>query len=130
MDETWVLTKAAQAAEFLASDLTSHFKAEEEVLFPAMRDFIGVSELLNELRSEHREMERLAERLQAPKGVGLIEALGEFADLLEAHIRKEERELFPLYEEQADVALKEAVGRAIKDVIGDARQPRNPELLK
>jgi hypothetical protein len=26
--------------------------------------------------------------------------------------------------------LKEAVGRAIKDVIGDARQPRNPELLK
>ena len=129
-DETWVLTKAAQAAEFFASDLTAHFKAEEETLFPAMQDFIGVSELLNKLRSEHREMERLVERLRASEGVGLIEALGEFADLLEAHIRKEERELFPLYEEQADVALKEAVGRAIKDVIGDARQPRNPELLR
>ena len=31
-----------------------------------------------------------------------MDALGEFADLLEAHIRKEERELFPLYEKTGE----------------------------
>lgn len=129
-DETWVCAKAAQVAQFFASDLTGHFKAEEEVLFPAMRDFAGASELLSELLSQHKEIERLAGRLVGTNVAGFAETLVEFADLLELHIRKEEQELFPLYEEQAGARIEEEVGQALKAVIGHAMQPRNPELLK
>ena len=129
-DETWGREKAVQVAEFFASDLTAHFKAEEEALFPAMRDFAGASELLNELLSQHRELERLGEQLRGAEGAQLAEALVRFADLLEAHIRKEERELFPLYERQTSAEVAAEVGRAVKEIIGDGLQPSNPELLE
>lgn len=129
-DERWVREKAAQAAQFFATDLAAHFQAEEEALFPAMRDFADVSELLNELLSEHRQLEVLAGRLKGSEAVGLVAALNEFADLLEAHIRKEERELFPLYEKQVGTELAAEVGREIKAIVGDAMQPKNSELLR
>jgi len=129
-DETWVRAKAAQAAEFFATNLVAHFRAEEEALFPAMRDFAGASELLSELISDHRELEQLAARLCARSVARLAEALARFADLLEAHIRKEERELFPLYEKEASAELAAKVGSAVNDIIGDAMQPSSPELLK
>ena len=128
--KTWVRAKAAEAAQFFATDLAPHFKAEEEALFPAMRDFRGASDLLSELQSEHRELERLAGRLAGADAAELPETLGKFADLLEAHIRKEERELFPLYEKHAGAELAAEVGRAVKRIVGDAMQPKSPELLK
>ena len=128
-DETWIREKAAQAAQFFATDLAAHFKAEEEALFPAMSGFRGARELLSELLSEHRKLEQLADRLGGTSVVELTRALGEFADLLEAHIRKEERELFPLYEKEVPGEVAAEVGRAVKTIIGDAMQPRDPGLL-
>lgn len=125
-DETWAREKAAQAALFLATDLAAHFKAEESALFPAMRDFTGASELLSQLLSEHRKLEAMAERFRAPEVAQLAHALGEFADLLEAHIRKEERELFPLYETLVSDEVAAEVERLVKGVIGNAMQPNNP----
>jgi hemerythrin-like domain-containing protein len=129
-DETWVRAKAGQAAEFFASDLTGHFKAEEEALFPAMREIAGAAELITGLISEHRELERLAAQLSLTAGAQSVDALGRFADLLEAHIRKEERELFPLYEKEVGAETAEEVGRAVKAIVGDALKPRDPELLE
>jgi iron-sulfur cluster repair protein YtfE (RIC family) len=129
-DQAWVRAKADQAAQFFANDLAAHFKAEEGVLFPAMRDFTGAHRLLSELLSEHRELERLAARLDRAELAELVAALGQLADLLEAHIRKEERELFPLYEKEASAELAARVGSAIKDIIGDAIEPSSSELLK
>jgi len=129
-DETWAREKAAQAARFFETNLVAHFRAEEDALFPAMRDLAIATGLLNELLSEHRKLEALAERLLAPEVVQLVTALGEFADLLEAHIRKEERDLFPLYERVMSAEAAAQVGRAVKGIIGDAMQPTNPELLE
>jgi len=56
--------------------------------------------------------------------------LKEFADALEAHVRKEERELFPIYEQQASRETTARVERAILSLIGSASQPRHPELLR
>jgi hemerythrin-like domain-containing protein len=129
-EEIWTREKAAQAAQFLDTDLAAHFKAEEEALFPAMQKFSGASALLRELLAEHRKLEALAERLRGREVAKLADALGAFADLLESHIRKEERELFPLYEKQMSPELAAAVEREVKDIIGDAMEPGNPELLK
>jgi hemerythrin-like domain-containing protein len=129
-DETWVRRKAAQAAKFFATDLTAHFRAEEEALFPAMSGFTGARGLVSELVSEHRKLEQIAISLGGTDAAMLALALGEFADLLEAHIRKEERELFPLYEKEAQSDLAAEVGRAVKAIIGDAAAPRDPRLLE
>src|SRR5215475_278269 len=119
-DEAWVRAKAVQAAAFFTTDLSAHFEAEERVLFPAMRSFTGAKELLTELVSEHRELRRIASRLIGSKVAGLTAVLGQFADLLESHIRKEERQLFPLYEKQVSSDVDTEVERGIRDVIGDA----------
>jgi len=129
-DPGWLRAKGEQAIDFFESDLVLHFKAEEEVLFPAMRGFPGATELVNRLEREHRELESLIERLRQTEGRSLLDPLWQFADLLEAHIRQEERLLFPMYEQQASSELSRKVGEEIKALIGSARQPRNPELLK
>jgi iron-sulfur cluster repair protein YtfE (RIC family) len=129
-DPNWLQAKAAQAIRFFESDLTLHFRAEEEVLFPAMRDFTGARELVNLLQCEHRELESLIKRLRQTEGRLLLDPLKQFADLLETHIRQEERALFPIYEEQTSSELARQLGEEIKAIIGSALQPRNPELLK
>src|SRR5215510_11908680 len=129
-DEAWVREKGVQAAAFFTTDLIAHFEAEEQVLFPAMRSFTGAKELLTELVSEHRQLRRIASRMVGSKAAGLKTALGQFADMLESHIRKEERQLFPLYEKQVSGDVDTEVERAIHHVIGDAMQSRDPRLLK
>jgi hemerythrin-like domain-containing protein len=128
-DEEWVRGKAARAARFVADDLAPHFRAEEESLFPAMREFIEARELLKELLSEHRELEALAARLSAPDVGQIVEAMGKFADLLVSHIRKEENELFPIYERLVSPGVAAEVGREVRSVIGDATQPKEPDPL-
>jgi len=62
--------------------------------------------------------------------VSIASRIKEFADSLEAHIRKEERELFPIYEDQASPETIARVQRAIFSRIGSAAKPRRPELLE
>jgi hemerythrin-like domain-containing protein len=123
VDETLVCDTAADIAQFVATDLAAHFQAEEEVLFPAMRGFSEVP-LINELVSEHRELEALAKRLSELKAKELVGALGRFADLLESHIRKEERALFPLYERLVSEEAAAEIGYAVKLLIGDGIHSR------
>jgi len=100
------------------------------VLFPAMREHSDASRIIEELLAEHGQMRRLVDQLRQIDVNSLAATLKEFADTLEAHIRKEERELFPIYEQQASAETISRVERAIFSLIGSASQPRNPELLR
>ena len=124
VDEAVARETAAHAAQFFATGLVAHFKAEEEALFPAMQHFSGASKLLSELLTEHRELEALAARLADTEVSELVRTLDQFADLLEAHIRKEERELFPLYERFVSDEAAAEVDCAVKDIIGDGTLSR------
>jgi len=75
-----------------ADDVRFHFQAEEKYLFPAARRLPAVAALVRELLAEHKKLGRAfaAARRRTLKGTELTR----FADLLEAHIRKEERRLF------------------------------------
>src|SRR5437870_1701179 len=84
-DLGWLRAKSKQAIRFFETDLVLHFKAEEEVLFPAMRGFPSARELINLLEREHRELESLIERLRQTEGRSVLDPLWQFADLLEAH---------------------------------------------
>lgn len=129
-DSDWLLMKAGHAVRFFEGDLVTHFQAEEEFLFPAMLKFPAAPELIDQLLAQHETIKSLIDQLRQAEAGSLEETLKEFADTLEAHIRKEERELFPIYEQHASPETISWVQRALFSVIGSASQPRHPELLK
>ena len=51
---------------------------------------------------------------QIESGTGLAKLIFDLGDLLERHIRKEERELFPLFERHIDDSQAEIVGAELK----------------
>jgi hemerythrin-like domain-containing protein len=57
-------------------------------------------------------------------GTGLAKLIFDLADLLERHIRKEERELFPLFEAHFDEAAAERIGVELKRILGESNAPR------
>jgi len=118
--------KAGHAVRFFEGDLVTHFQAEEEVLFPAMLDISGTTAIIGELLAEHNKLRALIDQLHQTKTSSLAATLREFADTLEAHIRKEERELFPIYEQQAPAEIISRVEPAIVGLIGHASQPHDP----
>jgi iron-sulfur cluster repair protein YtfE (RIC family) len=87
--------QAQELSDFFLGCLRGHFRAEEGVLFPMIAKADQSAGLLIEsLLQDHEEIRRNITRLSSERGLGkLLFALG---DLLERHIRREERELFPL----------------------------------
>ena len=81
---------AAQLEQLFARELEPHFQVEEQRLLPALRA-AGESEHAARTLEEHQQLRALA---RAGAG-GDAASLLSFGQLLEAHVRYEERELFP-----------------------------------
>lgn len=108
--------RAREFREFFAENLVNHFRAEEEVLFPELSARIPESrDLIDLLVREHEQMRSAIPNLQ--EEIGLAKIVFDLGDLLERHIRKEERELFPLFEENADLFDVETVGERITNIL-------------
>jgi hemerythrin-like domain-containing protein len=75
-----------------AHEITVHFSAEEQVLFPAARQFPELALLLDELIADHAALRQSFS--QAESRSMSSESLPAFAQQLSTHIRKEERQLF------------------------------------
>jgi iron-sulfur cluster repair protein YtfE (RIC family) len=104
--------------EFYRTNLVAHFRAEEEVLFPLLRTSLpGNDAMLDELISQHEQLRQAASQLES--GSGLAKLIFDLGDLLERHIRKEERELFPLFEAHIDSAKAESVGAELKKILDE-----------
>lgn len=117
-DEVWQAETTEKVRKLYSAELAGHFEVEETVLFPEMERYLGPLDLVAELRQDHETLRNLVERLDA-RGGAPLQTLGEFAALLEQHVRKEERRLFPEFEKR--IPLEEAlrIGREI-----DARLAR------
>lgn len=86
-DETARL--ARRVADLFVTELDPHFRVEERgILADLARG--GRHRLVEPTLDEHAELRRLAARMATPDA----ETLLRFADLLAAHVRFEERELF------------------------------------
>jgi hypothetical protein len=88
------------------------------VLFPALRAAAppegGTTRLLDRLVEEHREMTRLRTVVASTDAAPLEDALRRFADLLETHVRAEERELFAGFPGPLPEAEASALGERIR----------------
>jgi quercetin dioxygenase-like cupin family protein len=88
-----------------------HFREEEETLFPLLVDAEEARPLLVEALLDHQRLHALTAALDGSADVR--RSMRELGERLEAHIRLEERELFPLIER---LALAELDGLDSADV--------------
>lgn len=78
--------------EFYDSELKEHFSEEEEILVPYLRS----NEMIIRMCDEHAQLHKLYDSLNTT--TDLNTTLIRFGELLDSHIRFEERELFPMIE--------------------------------
>jgi hemerythrin-like domain-containing protein len=108
--------RAKEFVAFYGAHLVRHFRAEEEALFPLLRSAAPESEaMIDELLRDHEKIRQAIPQLE--NGTSLAKLIFDLGDLLERHIRKEERELFPLFEQHVESRQAEAVGEEIKKVL-------------
>jgi len=85
--------KMNYAKELYINELDQHFREEEELVFPYLKNKDKeINELVTEILSEHKILKNSI--LTLNDNEQLIDELDKIGFLLEAHIRKEERVLF------------------------------------
>ena len=104
-----------QLAVTVKMELRHHFKVEEEILFPIVRNVIESPELVDDLVAQHREMETLALSIEEALGETRIALLREFGGLLSRHIRTEERYLFQEVQAKLPARQLAGIGRKIDE---------------
>ena len=97
-------------------EIQYHFDAEEAHLFPEADKFPELSELVEQLRDEHKRLRRdfaeaTARSLDAQR-------VRDFAELLSTHIRKEERELFEGMQNKMAPEELGRIGHGLNEVLG------------
>ena len=108
--------RAKEFQDFFSANLIQHFRAEEEVLFPFLRSLVPESQaMIDELTKDHERIRSVKVQLESDTGLGKL--IFDLGDLLERHIRREERELFPLFESHIDAAEAVVVGEKIKEIL-------------
>lgn len=108
--------RADEFLKFYRSHLVRHFRAEEEVLFPSLKSSVPQSAaLIAVLLRDHEQIRRAIPQLEA--AAGLAKLIFDLGDLLETHIRKEERELFPLFERNIEPTPADTIGAELKKII-------------
>jgi len=84
-----VAALAQRVVDLFAAQLDPHFRVEEQGILVLLAE-AGEHDLAGRTLADHAELRRLARRLATPDA----ETLLGFAELLGAHVRFEEREVF------------------------------------
>ncbi len=121
---------ATAFVRFFRTSSVAHFREEEEVLFPLVIDVKEAHALLVQALLDHQHLHALVATLEAGRNVRAT--MSELGERLEAHVRLEERQLFPLIERVAAAALEAALAtpRGGGPVWGDASDDLNATLLE
>jgi hemerythrin-like domain-containing protein len=96
--------------DFWLKDLEQHFEEEENLLLPLLEE---PNVFVKRTRDEHKRIRLLIEQMSEGDEEAQESILAAFAELLNAHIRFEERELFPLIESEAGTEKLEKVAIAL-----------------
>jgi hemerythrin-like domain-containing protein len=119
------LAAAREFVEFFRNERL-HLRDEEEELFPLLLRHVQ-SELapLREARVQHLQLEGFARTLEIAVAAGSVdrETLDAVGELLDAHVRLEERQLFPLIEELVPDDELRRLELASRDATCAARHP-------
>lgn len=89
--------KKRELAQEICLELTVHTQIEEEIFYPAVREAIKDTDLLDEAEVEHASAKDLIAQIQEAQEVddmfdAKVTVLGEYVD---HHVKEERNELFP-----------------------------------
>ncbi|MDN3693761.1 hemerythrin domain-containing protein [Chryseobacterium tructae] len=107
---------------FFEDHLEDHFREEEEILCPYFED-----EYTERIRSEHQQIKVLVCQIKDSEAAHLF---SDFADLLEQHIRFEERNWFPHLEEKLDRSVLNTIGKKLDHIHTDKKDMYIDEFWK
>ena len=114
--------QAQDTVRFFHTRLATHFRAEEQALFPLIRETLPQAvPLLDTLLAEHADMRGQVQALEEADPSSLNAQLKAFGRLLERHVRSEERELFPMCEANLADDDADRLKVAIADFVGEGR---------
>ncbi len=107
-------TDPGQLRDFIewlfTGDLELHFSLEEQQLVPLMQQHPELEELAARLLDEHRLLQELRVQISQQPDADTVRA---FTDLLEKHIRFEERVAFPAAEQYLSAAEMSQLGAGL-----------------
>ena len=103
---------AGRAIDRYELELANHFELEERVLFVEAAKYCEEKDLITGLIAEHRRMEQMIAELRAAPSA---EGLERFCNLLTAHIRREENELFQQIQQQLPREALDRIGEILRD---------------
>jgi len=103
-------------AAAICRELTVHAQIEEEIFYPALRDAIDESELLDEAQAEHQEARQLIAQIEAMrKADDAMDAIvAALAGAIEHHVKEERDALFPKAKAAANLDL-DALGSQLRE---------------
>ena len=110
-----------QLATEICNELTVHTQLEEQVFYPAAREALEESDLVDEATIEHQVAKELVEKIRQSRPhdeeyCALVTVLGEYVN---HHIDEEQKELFPqLKKTELDF-----------DALGEEMQQKKQELM-
>jgi len=110
----------AEIEQHFAEEISFHFSAEENVLFPEARRFPALNPLIDELIADHASLRESFS--QAKARAMSSESLPVFARKLSEHIRKEERQLFEQMQELMNPEELAALGVRLEEALKGAPQ--------
>ncbi len=110
-------------------ELEHHFRQEEEVLVEPLRSEKAGRELLDRMLSDHERFRELITVIDTEKD-GVAESIAEFADLLERHVRFEERQLFEWLQDNTSADQLAAIGKFLHEQHRPVDKCYTPEFWK
>ena len=103
--------RARYALNFYHEELVNHFEDEEKTLKLVTGINDELDSLVQAIFREHQELHTLFKSINHHPN--LAAHLDELGKALEMHIRKEERELFPMIEATCGEELLQAIGKSL-----------------
>ena len=95
---------------FKTNFLHPHFKEEEKILFAALKD-----KAVEKAIEQHKEINSLVSKLSKNTDANQSEQLKKLADLVDDHVRYEERQFFPHIEKTLKPVQLEAIGKQLNE---------------
>ncbi|MGA7631884.1 MAG: hemerythrin domain-containing protein [Terriglobales bacterium] len=110
----------SEIEQHFEQEIKCHFSAEEQVLFPAAREFPELIPLVEDLIADHAALRESFS--QAQSYTLSSETLPAFAQRLSHHIRKEERHLFERLQQLMSPGTLSALGAQLETALKEGAQ--------
>jgi iron-sulfur cluster repair protein YtfE (RIC family) len=94
---------------FWKDHMEPHFREEEEILFSPL-----VDEMVQKAIAEHHQIKDMVDRVLKTKDEAVYNELAALSEIVDAHVRYEERQLFPHLEQALNEEQLSKIGDALK----------------